>query len=114
MKVISPRAFVFVEERRFLEPIRPKTVVVNNTTIINKTVINEGPRTEVIEKVTGHKIQPVQVRELRHKEEAAVVVKHEAKPETKREAKPEGEKNGQKQEKPDKGSEKKGEGEQTP
>jgi len=73
VEVISPRAFVFVEERRFLEPIRPTTVVVNNTTIINKTVINKGPQTEVIEKVTGHKIQPVQVRELRQKDEAAVV-----------------------------------------
>jgi hypothetical protein len=88
VKVISPRAFVFVEERRFLEPIRPTTVVVNNTTIINKTVINDGPRTDVIEKLSGHKIQAVQVSELRNKEEAAVVVKHEAKPETKREAKP--------------------------
>ena len=88
VRVNSPRV-VFVEERRFLEPVRHKTVIVNNTTIINKTVINEGPRTEVIEKVTGHKIQPVQVRELRRKEEGAVVVKHEAKPETKREAKSE-------------------------
>ena len=72
--VISPR-IVFVEQRHFLEPVRRTTVVVNNTTIINKTVINKGPQTEVIEKVTGHKIQPVQVRELRHKEEAAVVSK---------------------------------------
>jgi hypothetical protein len=87
--IITPR-IVFVEQRHFLEPIRRTTVVVNNTTIINKTkVINKGPQTEVIEKVTGHKIQPVQVRELRHKEEAAVVVKREAKPETKREVKPE-------------------------
>ena len=74
--VLSPR-IVFVEQRHFLEPIRRTTVVVNNTTIINKTVINEGPRTEVIEKVTGHKIQPVQVRELRRKEEAAVVIKQQ-------------------------------------
>jgi hypothetical protein len=86
--IISPR-IVFVEERHFLEPIRRTTVVVNNTTIINKTVINKGPQAEVIEKVSGHKIQTVQVRELRHKEEAAVAVKHEAKPETRREAKPE-------------------------
>ena len=82
--VISPRAFVFVEQRRFLEPIRPAMVVVNNTTIINKTVINKGPQAGAIEKVAGHKIQPVQVRELRQKEEAAVVVK----PETRSEAKP--------------------------
>src|ERR1043165_9411019 len=54
---IQPRAYIFVEERRFLEPVRPKTVIVNNTTIVNKTVnitkvkivnktvINKGPRT---------------------------------------------------------------------
>src|ERR1700722_3634774 len=81
---IPPRAFVFVEQRRFLEPIRPTTIVVNNTTIINKTVvmantrfvnnrvINEGPPTAVIEKASGQKVQPVPVQELRHKEEAAV------------------------------------------
>ncbi len=84
---ISPRAFVFVEQRRFLEPIRPTTVVVNNTTIINKTVtitntkivnntvINEGPATTVIEKASGRKVQPVQVRELRQKEEAPIAAK---------------------------------------
>jgi hypothetical protein len=84
---ISPRAFVFVEQRRFLDPIRPATVVVNNTTIINKTVnitntklvnntvINGGPATGAIEKASGRKVQAVQVRELRHKEEATIVAK---------------------------------------
>ena len=55
------RDYVFVEHRRMLEPVRPQTVIVNNTTIINQTVnitkvkvvnekvINEGPRAEVIE-----------------------------------------------------------------
>ena len=88
VRVISPRAYVFVEERRFLEPVRPTTVVVNNTTIINKTVnitkikvvnktvINEGPQTEVIEQVSGRKVQAVQVRELRRKAEAEAVAKH--------------------------------------
>jgi hypothetical protein len=75
VNVISPRV-VFVEERRFLEPIRPTTVVVNNTTIINKTVINKGPDTTIIEKASGRKIQTAPVRELRSKEEAKVVVKH--------------------------------------
>jgi len=82
---IAPRAFVFVEQRRFLEPIRPTTVVVNNTTIINKTVvinntrvvnntvINEGPKTQVMEQVSGRKIQEVPVRDLRRKQEAPVV-----------------------------------------
>ena len=85
VRLIPPRAFVFVEEKRFLEPVRPTTVVVNNTTIINKTVnitnikvvnntvINEGPRTQVIEQVSGRTVQAVPVHELRRREEAAVV-----------------------------------------
>jgi hypothetical protein len=74
--VIASRAYVFVEERHFTEPVRRSTLVVNNTTIINKTtVINEGPATTVIEKASGRKVQAVAVQELRHKTEAAVVVK---------------------------------------
>ena len=76
VRVISPRAYVFVEERHFMEPIRRSTVVVDNTTIINKTVINKGPDAAVIEKASGRKVQAVPVRELRSKEEAKVVVKH--------------------------------------
>jgi hypothetical protein len=76
---IQPAAFVFVQERRFLEPVRPSTVTVNNT-IVNKTVnitnikvennivINEGPRTEVIEKVSGQKVKPVSYHQLRKQE----------------------------------------------
>jgi hypothetical protein len=86
--LIAPQAFVFVEPRRFLQPVSPTTVVVNNnTTIINKTVnitnikivnntvINEGPRTQVIEQASGQKLQAVPVRELRRKQEAAVVAR---------------------------------------
>ncbi len=90
--LISPRAFVFVEPRRFLQPVRPTTVVVNNTTIINKTVnitnvkvvnntvINEGPRTQVIEQASGQKVQAVPVRELRRKQEAEVVARQRTTP----------------------------------
>jgi hypothetical protein len=85
--LIAPRAFVFVEPRRFLQPVRPTTVVINNTTIINKTVnitnikvvnntvINEGPRTQVIEQASKQKLQAVPVRELRRKQEAEVVAR---------------------------------------
>jgi hypothetical protein len=81
------RAFVFVEHRRMLEPIRPKTVVVNNTTIINqtvnitnvkvgnKTVMNEGPRPELIERESGRKVPAVPVREFRRREEASVIAR---------------------------------------
>jgi len=73
---VTPRGYVFVQERQFLEPVSPKTVIVNNIAI-NKTVINKkGPVTAVIEKASGRKVQAVPVRELRNKEEAKVVVKH--------------------------------------
>ena len=87
---IAPRAYVFVEQRRFLEPIRPTTVVINNTTIINKTVIisntkvvnntviNEGPKTQVIAQSSGRQIQETPVRELRRTQEAPVVARQKA------------------------------------
>jgi hypothetical protein len=75
VRVISPQAYVFVNQGRFLDPVSPATVVVNNTLIINKTVINKAPATAAIEKASGRKVQAVQVQELRHKEEAAVVAK---------------------------------------
>ena len=73
--VISPRAYVFVEAGHFMEPVRRSTVVVNNTTIINQTVINEAPATAAIEKAGGRKVQAVPVQELRHKEEAPVIAR---------------------------------------
>src|SRR6185503_17406129 len=82
----------FVEERRFLQPVRPTTVVVNNTTIINKTVnitnvkvvnntvINEGPQTQIIEKASGRTVHAVPARQLRHRTEAEVVTKERISP----------------------------------
>src|SRR2546430_9963215 len=84
---IAPRAFVFVSEQRLLEPLRPTTVIVNNTTVINqtvnitkiqvvnKTVINEGPRPEIIERKSGRKVEAVPVRQLRRKEETQVAAR---------------------------------------
>jgi hypothetical protein len=73
---VAPKGYVFVEERRFLEPVSTKTVIVNNAAT-DKTVINKkGPDTAVIEKASGRKLSVVPVRELRSKEEAKVVVKH--------------------------------------
>jgi hypothetical protein len=71
----ASRGYVTVEERRFLEPVSPKTVIVDKIAF-NKTVINKkGPDAAVIEKASGRKIQAVPVRELRNKEEAKVVAK---------------------------------------
>ncbi len=83
-----PSAFVFVEQRRFLERQRPATVIVNNTTIINKTtiinnttvinktVINAGPQVTVIERASGHPIQKVAIRDLRRNTETPVAAVH--------------------------------------
>jgi len=77
--------FVFVQTGHFTEPIRPSTVVVNNTTIINQTsvvsnirretrtvagsvpqtvFVNEGPGVDVVQKATGNRLTARPVREL--------------------------------------------------
>jgi hypothetical protein len=84
---IVPSWFVFVDVHRFHERIRPSTVIVNNTTIINRTrlitdvrretrtiggapqrvVINEGPGVDPIQKATGRKFTPIPIHEaVRH------------------------------------------------
>jgi hypothetical protein len=73
--VISPRAYVFVQEGHFTEPVRRATLVVNSVTLINKTVIKEAPAAATIEKAGGRKLQAVPVQEQRRKEEAAVVTR---------------------------------------
>jgi hypothetical protein len=87
VRVISPRSYVFVEQRHFLEPVRRSELIVNNTTLINKTVtitntktvnntfINEGPKTQVIETASGQKVQEVPSRELRRKQEAPIATR---------------------------------------
>jgi hypothetical protein len=75
VSVLSPQAYVFVEERHFLDPVSRSTVVANSATIIKRAVINKGPATAAIAKASGRKVQAVPVQELRHKAEAAVVAK---------------------------------------
>jgi len=83
--VVAPRSFVFVEVGHFHDPVKPSTVIVNNTTIINKTteiasikhetrnlggatpqkvVVNEGPHVDVIQKATGKKFSATPIREV--------------------------------------------------
>jgi hypothetical protein len=71
----APGGYVFVEERRFMEPVRPAAVNVD-ITVINRTVINEGPRAAAIEQASGRKMQAVPARQLRGKEEAKIVASH--------------------------------------
>ncbi len=76
----QPRWWVFVEHRRFSHRHRPSTVIVNNTTIINKTVnitkvekvvnnnntiiVNNGPEVAAIEKTTDAKVQRANAADL--------------------------------------------------
>jgi hypothetical protein len=88
---LDPHLFVFVEEKKMLEPQRHQNVIVNNTTIINntinitkitvvnQTVINEGPRPESVAQATGHPVNTVAAKSLRTRLEApAVAAKHKA------------------------------------
>jgi hypothetical protein len=81
--------YVFVEERRFLEPNRSRrepandsfidrTVEITRTHTANRTLINEGPGAVVIEQASGHKIQAAPVRELRTRDEAKSSARHQA------------------------------------
>jgi DNA mismatch repair ATPase MutL len=77
---------VFVDERHFCEPVRPTTVIVNQTfvsrtvditriQVANRMVMNAGPRTEAITRATGRQIRPVAVNQLRRKQETAVIAR---------------------------------------
>jgi hypothetical protein len=73
-EALPPRAFVFVEVGHFAEPIHRRAVIVNNVTIINKTVnitkitrvnnvvVNNGPKVEAMEKVSSRKLTVAPVR----------------------------------------------------
>ena len=85
--VLAPPLFAFVEVHRFHESIKPSAVIVNNTTIINKTtpisgikretrtaagapsqrvIVNEGPSVDLVEKATHQKLSAVPIREAVH------------------------------------------------
>jgi hypothetical protein len=66
--VIAPQYFVFIERRHFCDLVRPNVVIVNNTTIVNKTVnitkinrvnhvvVNQGPPVDGIQKSNPGKV----------------------------------------------------------
>jgi hypothetical protein len=72
--------FVFVGSRHFCEPIQPRTVIVNNITIVNKTrnitrirevnktIINEGPRADAIQRVNRAPLRTGRVSQLIERE----------------------------------------------
>src|SRR5205823_14999097 len=52
-----------------------QTVNITKNQVVNKTVIAEGPRPEIIERRSGRKIEAVPVRELRRRDETDVVAR---------------------------------------
>lgn len=91
--------FFFVQAGRFHEPVRPSTVIVNNTTIIKQTkvinnikqetrtfgdsgprkvMINEGPGRVEIDKATGNKVRAVSIQEAVRRTPAPASVEHRA------------------------------------
>jgi hypothetical protein len=80
--VVAPSHFVFVETQRFHGRVRPSTVVINNTTVFQKTtvinnisretrtvagesrrvVVNNGPGIEPIRKASGKPVAPVPIQ----------------------------------------------------
>lgn len=85
---IDPHNYVFVEQRKMLEPQRPQTVIVNNITIVQKTVnitkivvvnkivVNEGPSPQVVARVTGHRVDVVAAHSVRARQEAPAIQAH--------------------------------------
>jgi uncharacterized protein DUF6600 len=82
--VLAPSLFIFVDLHHFRDRHRPSSVIVNDTTIINRTkrvgdfkrenrnidgashrvVINEGPGVDPVQKATGHRFDRVPVRDM--------------------------------------------------
>lgn len=80
--VVVEREFVFVESRRFQKRVRPSTVIINDTKIINRTtvinnlkreprslegarsqtvVVNNGPGSGFFEQATGKRLKAVSI-----------------------------------------------------
>ena len=82
--VVASSSFVFVEAHRLREPVRPTTLIVNDTRIVNQTkvinnikaetrnlagsgprkvMVNEGPGVEVLQKGSANKLSAVPIVE---------------------------------------------------
>jgi len=81
----APATFVFVNTAHFGDPMSPSAVIVNSTTVINKTadiggvkretkslggaapqrvIVNQGPAVETVQKASGKSFQPTPIREV--------------------------------------------------
>jgi hypothetical protein len=83
-----PATFVFVTEARFSDPVRPSTVIINNSAVFNRTtviagskheakslngaapkqvVVNQGPSPSMVQKASGKTFAPMPIHEaIRH------------------------------------------------
>ena len=94
---IEPSLFVFVPETRIYATVRPRTVIINNTTVINKTVnitkitqveknitnvgqrkviVNEGPQLSTVQKATSKRIQPVPIQQVAQRAAPPASLRH--------------------------------------
>ncbi|HUI08264.1 MAG TPA: DUF6600 domain-containing protein [Verrucomicrobiae bacterium] len=77
---VADRLFVFVDINHFSEPVHRRTVIINNTTIFNKTVnvtrfsranhvvVNNGPDFKAIERVSSRKLTVAPARAVERRE----------------------------------------------
>jgi hypothetical protein len=81
----APATFVFVNTAHFGEPVNPSAVIINNTTVINKTaeaggikretkslggatpqrvLVNQGPSVDMVQKASGKSFQPTPIHQV--------------------------------------------------
>jgi hypothetical protein len=72
------RGFAFVNEAQFLDPISPRSLIVENAAITKAVSVRKTPNAAIIAKATGRQVKAVPVGELRSKDEAQAVAKRPA------------------------------------
>lgn len=105
---IGPGYFAFVEVRHFHEPVRRRSIVINDTVVINKTtethelkretrsfggasrtfVINEGPGVAAIERASGSRIRIVPIQEAARRARGPSIARTPVAPQTQRPTSP--------------------------
>jgi uncharacterized protein DUF6600 len=95
LSVAAPSLFVFVDAHHFSEPIRSRSLIVNNTTIINRTrvinnfqredrsfggrrervMVNRGPAIDTIQKSTGRTFKAQPITQIVQKEPAPQTIR---------------------------------------
>lgn len=94
-RVPPPTRFVFIESRRFTEPVRPTVIVAPSQTIISHTVVinnvrreernfegrnrhvvvNTGPGIDPFQRMIGHTIAPTPIREVASRVQAPAEIR---------------------------------------